>query len=410
VWYCVGMGLGWTEALRIGWKSLVRHPGRSGLTVLGLAIGVAAFIAMVSFGQGARSSVVEQFEKLGVNVLTVRAEPTGLGEKPSKPLSEADVRALKSEATLFEAVVPIRRRGMVMTAQGRQYSGEVYGTTPEFVDLMDWRFRAGGRFEEADVLQRSKVCLIGQTPKEALFGSGSAIGEVFTINKKLRCRIIGVLAPKGLATSGRDLDDLVITPYSTYRTYAYGQTSKFYEIKMRPIEGVSRAAAEREIASILRRQHALGPNEPDDFWVRSSDEAARAADRVASILTGLLAGIAGVSLLVGGIGIMNIQLVAVAERTQEIGIRSAIGAAPQQILLQFLLEAILLAAVGTAIGAMVGSGLAVAVAEVMRWDAGVPLTAILGAVAFGASVGVAFGYLPARMAARLDPIVALRRE
>ena len=404
------MWLAVTEALRIGWKSLVRHPGRSGLTVLGLAIGVAAFIAMVSFGQGARSSVVEQFEKFGVNVLTVRSEPTALGETPSKPLSMADFRALKAEGTLIEDVVPIRNRGMLVTARGRQYTGGVTGTTPEFIDLMDWTFAGGGSFDEVDVFQRNKVCLLGDTPRETLFGDASGLGEIITINKRLRCRVIGVFAPKGLATSGRDLDDLVVMPYTTYRTHAFGESENFYEIKMRPIPGASRADAKAEIEAILRRTHNLRPSQENDFWVRSSDEAARAADRVAGILTGLLAGIAAVSLLVGGIGIMNIQLVAVAERTQEIGIRSAIGASPNQILLQFLLEAVLLAAIGTALGALAGGGVAVGVAHAMRWDAGIPYGAVLGAVLFGAAVGIAFGFLPARMAARLDPIDALRRE
>lgn len=404
------MGLAIAEALRIGWKSLIRHPGRSGLTVLGLAIGVAAFIAMVSFGQGARRSVVEQFEKFGVNVLTVRPEPWATGETPSLPLTAADVRALEAEATLIEHIAPVRRHGMLMTARGRQYTADLIGTTPEFIDIMDWRFSTGGAFAETDVFRRSKVCLLGETPRKELFGAESGVGEIITINKRLRCRVIGALEPKGLATSGRDLDNLVITPHTTYRTYAYGKDEHFREIRLQPIEGADRGAAKREVESILRRSHRMRPGEPNDFWVGSSDEAARAADRVAGILTGLLAGIAAVSLMVGGIGIMNIQLVAVAERTQEIGIRSAIGAAPQQILLQFLLEAVLLAAVGTAVGAVLGSGVAVAVASAMRWGAGVPIPAVLGAIAFGAGIGILFGYLPARMAARLDPIEALRRE
>ncbi len=397
------------EALRIGLKSLIRNPGRSGLTILGLAIGVAAFIAMVSFGDGARRSVVKQFEAFGVNVLTVRQSGAAAGKGAPQDLSDRDVDALR-DAPSVEAVVPLRRRTMTLNANGRQIPTIIHGTTPGFESVQSWRFSAGGMFDETDVFTRAKVCILGQTPLRELFGNDDPLGQVVTVDDKLRCRVIGVLEGKGAATSGRDLDDLMLMPATTFHAYAYSGDRGYYRLMVQPRSTDLRDRARQEVVEVLRRTHDLRPEAPDDFAISSPDEATQTVRRVSWILTGLLAGIAGVSLLVGGIGIMNIQLVAVAERTQEIGIRSAIGASPGQILLQFLLEAVLLALVGTVLGAAMGIAIAIVVAQAMNWGSAVPVSAVLGAVAFGAGVGVLFGYLPAQRAARLDPIEALRRE
>ena len=401
----------WTtvdESLRIAVRSLSRNPWRSGLTVLGLGIGVAAFIAMVSFGQGARTSVVQQFQKFGINVLTIKTEwIQGGGQVPVR-LTDRDVEALEREAPSLRYVVPIVERRVMITAEGGRHLGPVLGTSPEFAALRGWRFRGGGMFDAVDAAERAPVCVLGATPARALFGGEEPLGRTITADG-LRCRVIGVLAPKGTATSGRDLDDLVLTPVSTFRA-RIAADERFRFIDVQPRRPELQAVAKAEIADVLRRSHGLGPDAEDDFSVRSPDDATRVADEVSRILTGLLAGIAAVSLLVGGIGIMNIQLVAVAERTQEIGIRSALGASPSQILLQFLAEAVLLALLGAVLGAVTGTGLALGVAELMRWPGTVPVGAILVAVVFGGGVGILFGFLPAQRAARLDPIVALRRE
>ena len=399
------------ESARIALKSLVRNPGRSGLTILGLAIGVAAFIAMVSFGEGARASVVEQFQSFGINVLTVVREGARADGRSPAPLTDADLEVVMRETTTIDFVVPVARRQVVAVYEGRQVVASVTGTTARFVEIRDWGFTVGGMFDDFDIARRANVCVLGATPAVALFGERDPLDATITLDQSLRCRVIGVLESKGSATSGRDLDDMILVPAPVFRSHLSAAGERhYYFFDARPRDPGQRELARAELAEAMRRAHDLEPGEADDFVVRSPDDATRVADQVSQILTGLLAGIAAVSLLVGGIGIMNIQLVAVAERTQEIGIRSAIGAAPRQIMLQFLTEAVLLALVGTVIGALLGIGIAWGVAEAMRWSSSVPVYAVAGAAAFGAGVGVLFGYLPAQRAAQLDPIEALRRE
>ena len=399
------------ETVGLALRSLARNPGRSGLTVLGLAIGVAAFIAMVSFGQGARSSVVEQFESFGVNLLTIqRKGGNNLGGAP-KLLTDHDVRTLMAETTTIDFVVPSTFKTVLITRAGRGHSATLRATSPRYTEARSRQIVQGGMFDELDMQQRAKVCVLGMTPVRELFDSADeALGATVTIDGALRCRVVGILAAKGIAPSGRDLDNGILLPSTTFFTHLDSRRPYYGYIDVRPRNPQLRAVTQQEIMHAMRVAHRLGEDDPDDFKVLSPDDATRAASAVSAILTGLLAGIAGVSLLVGGIGIMNIQLVAVAERTQEIGIRSAIGASPTQIMMQFLSEAVLLAMIGTAAGAILGVAIALGVAEAMRWPSAVPTSAIIGAIAFGSGVGILFGYLPAQRAARLDPIQALRHE
>jgi putative ABC transport system permease protein len=399
-----------SESLRMAMQVVIRNPGRSLLTVLGLAIGVAAFIAMVAFGQGARRAVLLQFEALGANMLRVRprAAAHDIVSKPVHDLSASDVDALRRDATTLRVVVPHVRRTADLVRGGVRVRSTLMGTEPEYAPLHDWAAAQGGMFDARDVREASKVCVLGASPAKQLFGDEDPLGGTVLIAGRIPCRVIGVLQTKGRAMSGSDLDDIAMIPITTYKQllgfsgYAY--------IELSPLQPGWLDPARKEAEAIVRRMHGYGPDEPADFDVVSPDDVTRAADQTAGILTGLLAGIAAVSLLVGGIGIMNIQLVAVAERTHEIGIRSAIGAAPAQILKQFLVESGVLAGVGATFGVIVGVLAAYVVARIMGWPQAVSLGAVVLSGLFGIFVGVIFGYIPALRAARLDPIVALRRE
>jgi putative ABC transport system permease protein len=400
-----------SETLRMAVQVLIRNPGRSALTVLGLAIGVAAFIAMVSFGQGARRSVLLQFESLGVNILRLRPR-VGASDAVAKaphPLTYGDARALRRESTAIGLVVPHVRRTVDLNHGAGRVRTVLFGTEPEYLQLHAWRFAQGGMFDERDSRDAAKVCVLGASPARKLFGDEDPLGATLTIAGRFPCRVVGVLASRGRAMSGSDLDDFVLTPLRTYELLL-GLPDGLAAIEVRPFTPTWLDAARQESDQIVRRTHGLNADEPADFDVVSPDDVTRAADQTARILTGLLAGIAAVSLLVGGIGIMNIQLVAVAERTHEIGIRAAIGATPGQILKQFLVESSVLAGVGALAGVAMGVATAQVVAHVMGWPAATSLGSVVGSGLFGVAVGVVFGYIPALRAARLDPIQALRRE
>jgi putative ABC transport system permease protein len=280
---------------------------------------------------------------------------------------------------------------------------------PDFVRIREWPMLMGGMFDETDVRQRAKVAVIGTTVASELFGRRDPVGQTITIGANLPCRIIGVLISKGQQTTGEDMDEIVLIPATTYEAFL-GMPIGYHELMVQVRDLSLLETAMLEAVPIMRHSHRLADIEQDDFRMASPAQAAQLARFVSTILTGLLVGIAAVSLLVGGIGVMNIQLVSVAERTQEIGIRSAIGASPRQILMQFLAEAVVLSFTGSLAGVGLGWLASSLVARAMAWSGNLSLLTMAGAALFGTSVGVAFGYLPARRAAQLEPIEALRHE
>ncbi len=296
-----------------------------------------------------------------------------------------------------------------MSWGGQQRPSYVNGVDPTYLAIHSWDVAAGGNFDASDMAESAKVCLLGKTNAKELFGEKDPLGETVTLAGLLTCRVIGVLSEKGYSTNAADIDDIVLVPVTTYNTYLTDRPTYAY-LEVEPLSKGLLESARAEITDILRRAHDIEPGDPDDFSVSSPLEVIRAADRTARILGTLLAAIAAVSLLVGGIGIMNIQLVSVAERTEEIGVRAAIGASPAQILTQFLIEALILTLLGTLVGVTLGIGVASLVAQNMGWPRVISPSGVLFSAGFGIAVGVLFGYLPARRAALLDPIHALRRQ
>jgi len=378
--------------------------------MLGLAIGVGAFIAMVSFGVGARTSIMQQFEILGTRVVYVWGNMgrRDFGGSP-KPLSDADVDALRRDGMTVERVVPRITEVQNVTSTHATYATKVTGTTPGFVDVREWPMLLGGMFDDTDVRQRAKVAVIGTTIARKLFRGADPVGQTITIGANLPCRIIGVLVSKGQQTTGEDMDEIVLVPAATYEAFL-GMPIGYHELMVQVRDINLLKTAMLELVPIMRRSHRLSESEADDFRLASPAQQAEVARLVSTILTGLLMGIAAVSLLVGGIGVMNIQLVSVAERTKEIGVRSAIGASPKQILVQFLSEAVVLSFTGSMAGVVLGWLASFLVARAMNWPGGLSVLTMVGAAAFGTAVGVAFGYLPARRASQLEPIEALRHE
>lgn len=398
------------EILGLGFDAIRLRPAQSALTILGLTVGVAAFIAMVSFGQGARRSVISQFEALGANLVKVRiASVQQTRGKPAHLLTDADVSAIRREATAIDFASAVLERGADVARAGNHHWTKLYGTVPRFTRLHDWPLALGGMYEDDDLARRAKVCVLGATIVRELFGGGDPLGAAVIVLGGLSCHVIGVLAPKGHSTSGDDLDDVVLVPLSTLNTYL-GEGVGYSFLELEPASPALLEAAEQEVTEVLRRTHGLARGDFDDFTVSSPLEVVRAVDTTIQILSRLLQSIAALSLFVGGIGVMNIQLVSVAERTEEIGIRAAIGASPRQILRQFLAEAASLSLAGASLGVVLGVGVAALVAEWMGWPRVISIFGVVGSALFGVAVGVVFGYLPARRASKLDPVEALRHE
>ncbi|HEX8089652.1 MAG TPA: ABC transporter permease [Blastocatellia bacterium] len=400
---------------RIALRALGRNKMRSSLTMLGIIIGVGAVIAMVGIGQGASASIQSQISQLGNNMLFVWAGSTNQGgmrggSGSSATLVPEDVDAIERECPAVRAASPgVRANGqLVFGNQNWSASSGIQGTNEKFPDIRAWPVATGEFFTEGDVRTAARVCVIGKTIVDNLFAGADPLGQTMRI-RNLPFRVIGVLSTKGQNQYGQDQDDTVIVPYTT----AQKKMLSITHVNQIMVSAVSPAAtftAEKQITELLRQRHKLGPNQENDFTVRNLTDVAEAADESSKIMTNLLASIAGVSLLVGGIGIMNIMLVSVTERTREIGIRMAIGARSGVIRRQFLIESITLSVVGGIFGVLLGVGASITISNTLNWPTLISPISIFASVIFSVFVGVAFGYYPARKAASLDPIDALRYE
>jgi putative ABC transport system permease protein len=398
--------------LKVGLKAIARNKMRSALTALGIIIGVACVIAMIGVGKGSQAAIQSQISALGTNFLMVfPGVATQSGARiftGESTLTEDDVTAVKSECPSVAYVSPMSRSAGQIVAGNLNWGTQVQGVGVEWPFIRSWNTSAGSFFGDSEVRSASKVCLLGSTVANALFGDQDPVGESVRI-KNFPFRVVGVLETKGGNTQGQDQDDTVVAPYTTVMRLLKGRN----RIDMFMASAVSQDAvpqAQAEIDALLRQRHRLGAGQDADFMIRSQQEIAQTANETSHTLSLLLASAASISLLVGGIGIMNIMLVSVTERTREIGIRMAIGAKGKDILTQFLVEALTLSIAGGGIGILLGVGASRFLAWKSGWSIALPPESILLAFGFSAAIGVFFGFYPARKASRLDPIEALRYE
>ncbi len=405
---------GW-NILRVALIAIRRNPVRSGLTMLGVIIGVASVIAMVALGSGARASIDEQISSQGVNLIYLSAGSWGRGPGAARggagsttSLTVEDADAVRAQVPLVARVSPgVRGRAQVI-AGNQNWNTSIEGGNEEYLEIRSWRVVAGENFTARHVLVSDKVCLLGKTVADLLFPGEDPVGQIVRV-RNLPFRVIGVLAPKGQGQWGDDQDDIVIAPYTTLQKKLLGIT----HLNRVTISAVSQDRVEQaaiEITRLMRQRHRITNPDDDDFTVRTVEEMAQTRLDVANTMNSLLMSVASVSLLVGGIGIMNIMLVSVTERTREIGLRLAVGARSRDILSQFLAEAVTLSVFGGLLGIALGIGISETIVRSLGWPMQVTTEAIALAFGFAAAVGVFFGWYPARRAASLDPIDALRYE
>ncbi len=401
--------------IRVAFRALIRNKMRAALTMLGIIIGVSAVIAMVSIGQGASASVQAQIESIGTNLLFVSAGAqnvggvrSGTGDTGTNTLTVEDLDAIKREVPSVSMVTPSVNARSQLVAGNMNWNTAVTGVSEQYPEIRKWPVAMGSFFTDADVRTAARVIVIGQTLADNLYPGTDPIGQDIRV-ANLPFRVVGVMARKGQDPQGRDQDDVAFAPYTTVQKKVLGRD----RVQIAYVSAISQDAtytAQTQITDLLRQRHKLTASEPNDFTVRNMTDIAEAANETSKTMTILLACIAGVSLLVGGIGIMNIMLVSVTERTREIGIRMAIGARSSAVRTQFLIESIVLSLTGGMIGIILGVGLSLAIPAFLGWPTLVSMMAVVGSVIFSAAVGIFFGYYPARKAASLDPIEALRYE
>jgi putative ABC transport system permease protein len=399
------------ETVRLALLSVRRNALRSFLTLLGIVIGVAAVIAMITIGSGTTEKVREDISKLGSNLLVVRAaRPDRSGSTSFTPrqLDDKDVAALVAGLTDVKAVAAAAQKQVRVVYGAENIAAEVTGTETGYFIARDWGVVLGRVFTESEARGGANVCVIGQTVRSQFFGTGDPLGQSIRVNRS-PCRVVGVLEPKGTSGFGQDQDNVVMMPLAGFQRRIAGNRD-VGSIYVAAADGVPTATVQGDIETILRETRRIAPGADDNFDIRDMTQIADAVTSTTTVMTGMLGAVAGVSLLVGGIGIMNIMLVSVTERTREIGIRLAIGAHERHILVQFLVEATVLSLLGGLIGIALGLSLAGAAAAALDIPFAPSTPVILLAVGFSALIGMVFGFFPALRGARLDPIEALRRE
>jgi len=398
------------NALLLAIREIQRNVMRSFLTILGIVIGVAAVIIMVTIGGGATAQVTEQISSLGSNLLMITpGQRMGMGQRSAAAAFEMDdVEAIARDIDSINVVAPSSSLGATVVFGNENWSTSITGTTNQYFNAGNWAFDSGRSFSGSELRSGKAVCILGATLRKELIGGQSPSGQKIRM-AKLSCQVIGLLQSKGQTTRGMDQDDLVVLPLRTFqRRIAGNQDIRLIQVSVK--DGKSTQKAEQDISRLLREHRHISGNEEDDFSVIDMKEIAKMLGGTTRILTTLLGAVAAVSLLVGGIGIMNIMLVSVTERTREIGIRLAIGALEREVLMQFLVEAVVLSSLGGVIGIILALAGSIALADLMQVPFVFNVNIVAVAFIFSAAVGVVFGYFPARKAARLDPIDALRHE
>ena len=405
-------------AIRIALRALRVNRMRSALTMLGVVIGVAAVIAMVAVGSGATARIQQQIEAIGSNLImvipgSITSNGIRLGSGAVVTLSEDDARAIAAECPSVSVVAPFVRGGVQVMYANNNWATSVLGTTPDYLVIRNQPVAQGNPFTVDDVNSAAKVALLGRTVAQNLFGDADPVGQTIRI-KNVPFLVDGVLSAKGQSPTGQDQDDLILVPISTAKRNVTGASqANAGAVSSIMVQAAGSGAidqAQREVEALLRQRHRLQPGQDDDFTIRNLSEVFATQESSAQAMSILLGAIASVSLIVGGIGIMNIMLVSVTERTREIGLRLAVGAKTKDILSQFLVEAVTLSVLGGVIGILVGVGTSALISYFAKWSILVSPTAIAMAFVFSALVGIFFGYYPARKAALLDPIEALRAE
>ena len=402
-----------TSILKIAIRALTRNKLRSALTMLGIIIGVGAVIATVGVGQGASQKVQDQIASMGTNMLFISAGSVNrgglhIGIGATKSLTEEDMQAIQQQIPTVAEAAPGSVASQQIVSDNQNWNTRVTGTEPQYFDIRDWAIASGTSFTQDDVNRSADVAVLGETVRQNLFGAEDPVGQTIRIGS-LPFRVVGVLAPKGSSGIGQDQDDAVYVPITTLQKKISGQDWLQY-IVVSAVSQPASYAAQGQITALLRDRHHIHAGQDDDFSIRNLADVAQLADQSSKVMTLLLASIAGVSLIVGGIGIMNIMLVSVTERTREIGIRMAIGATESDVQRQFLTESVVLSIAGGTVGILFGIAASLIVTKVLGWPVLLSVAAVITAVLFSMATGVFFGLYPARKAARLDPIEALRFE